>query len=171
MISAASTPKSVLITGANSGLGLECARQLALLNVDRIVIGCRSQAKGTKAQEELKAALGGKQSKTKFEVLLMDLTDIASVRKAVQTLRTPVESLVMNAGGLGGGNPGNLTKDGVSMTVATNLLGHVAVACLRMPNTKSPLCNDSMFERTCSAAGPLPSSLQPQASSAQMTCR
>ncbi|CAB9528736.1 Short-chain dehydrogenase [Seminavis robusta] len=128
MISAA--PKSVLITGANSGLGLECARQLALLNVERIVIGCRSEAKGKQAQEDLKQAMakaGNSSNKTKFEVLLMDLSDIPSVKKAVATLATPVESLVMNAGGLGGGNPGNLTKNGVSMTVATNLLGHVVL--------------------------------------------
>ena len=51
------TVKTVLITGANGGLGKECARQLALLDgTEKIYLGCRNEEKAKAAQRELEEA-------------------------------------------------------------------------------------------------------------------
>ena len=62
-----------------------------------------------------------------FEVVIIDLEDLASVRAAVATIAAPLNALVMNAGGIGGPTPASLTQDGVTELFAQNLLGHVAL--------------------------------------------
>lgn len=116
--------KSILITGANAGLGKECARQMALQSgVEKIYLGCRNKEKAKVAKQELEQATG----KTIFEIMIIDVSDLASVRAAVKLLKEPVEGLVMNAGGTGGKHFYEKTKDGVTQIFAVNLLGHVAL--------------------------------------------
>lgn len=116
--------KSVLITGANGGLGKESARQLALQpNMERIYLGCRNYERAMQAKLSLKASTG----RDIFEILLVDVSDLESVKAAVATLDHSIDGLIMNAGGMGGDEPAKLTKDGVTQMMATNVLGHVVL--------------------------------------------
>jgi NAD(P)-dependent dehydrogenase (short-subunit alcohol dehydrogenase family) len=116
--------KSVLITGANAGLGKDCARQLAAHpETERIILGCRNPAKAEAAKAELEQATG----RTIFEILLIDVMDLASVRKAAAQITEPIEGLVMNAGGMGGSTPSELTTEGASHIFAVNVLGHAVL--------------------------------------------
>jgi len=116
--------KRIIITGANAGIGKNAAKQLALLNsTEKIYLACRSESKAAIAKEELEQQTG----KSFFEIIVMDLNDLASVSKAVSTLDLPIDALIMNAGGSGGKTPLNLTKDGVTTIFATNVLGHVVL--------------------------------------------
>ena len=116
--------KSILITGANGGLGKECARQLALLDgTEKIYLGCRNEERAKAAQRELEESTG----KSIFEIILMDVSKPDSVRAAVASLSEPIEGLVMNAGGMGGQNPGEKTPEGVIQMFAVNVLGHVVL--------------------------------------------
>ena len=100
--------KVALITGANAGIGKEVARQLgALETAEKIYLACRNEEKATAAKADLEARTG----KSIFEIVLMDVSDPSSVRAAIQSIRRPVDALVMNAGGIGGGEPLALTKD------------------------------------------------------------
>ncbi len=116
--------KSILITGANAGLGKESARQIALReDAEKIYLACRNEAKALAAKQELEEATG----KNIFEIILMDVSNLQSVREAVAALDEPVGGLIMNAGGAGGPNFDEITEDGVMQTVAVNLLGHVVL--------------------------------------------
>lgn len=117
--------KSVLITGANAGLGKESARQLALQDgIEKIYLGCRNEAKAKVAKRELEASTG----KSMFEIMLLDTANLDSVRAAVASLNEPIDALVMNAGGTGGKNFAKKTEDGVTRQFAVNVLGHVVLA-------------------------------------------
>ena len=111
--------KTVLITGANSGLGKDAARQLALQGSERIYISGRNQAKLQTAKTELQEATG----KQIFEIVIIDTTDLASVRAAVAALPQPVEGLIMNAGGVVGADSKHAS--GAMQMFAINVLGHV----------------------------------------------
>jgi NAD(P)-dependent dehydrogenase (short-subunit alcohol dehydrogenase family) len=116
--------KTFLITGANAGLGKDSARQLALLDqTEKIYLACRNEERALAAKQSLEELTG----KSVFEVLLMDVSDLDSVRSAVASLAEPIDALIMNAGGIGGKTPAEITKDGVMTITAVNLLGHVAL--------------------------------------------
>ncbi len=116
--------KIVMITGANAGIGKETARQLAEdKTVKKIYLACRNQTKAELAKKSLEESTGRKI----FEIIIMDVSNPDSVRKAVKKLHMPVDALIMNAGGMGGKDPKKLTKDGVTSITATNLLGHVVL--------------------------------------------
>lgn len=116
--------QSVLITGANAGLGREAARQLALRKgTTRIYLACRNRTKA----EAARAALEHETGRKIFDIVLMDVTDPASVRAAVADLSTPIDAVILNAGGTGGRTPNSLTSAGVTNIFATNVLGHVVL--------------------------------------------
>lgn len=115
---------TAVITGASSGLGLQCAR--ALLRRDaswHAVLAVRDPARGRAAMEELGEP-------NRCSVLEVDLASVRSVRSFVETVRTtplpPIRALVCNAGlqvvsGIA------FTDDGVEMTFGVNHLGHFAL--------------------------------------------
>ena|ERR1700761_2205999 len=78
--------ESILITGANAGLGKEAARQLALKDETRkVILFCRNRAKAEAAKKELEAETG----KKIFEIVIGDVADANSVRKAVENITEP----------------------------------------------------------------------------------
>lgn len=116
--------QSVLITGANAGLGREAARQLAQQKgIDKIYLGCRNETKAKAA----KAALTAETGRDIFEIITIDVSDPASVRDAVAQLSSPVDAVILNAGGTGGRTPNGLTANGVTNIFAANVLGHVVL--------------------------------------------
>lgn len=118
------TDRTVLITGANSGIGKDVARQLALRgDVTKVYLACRNRARGEAARSDLERATG----RSIFEVVVMDLADLASVRAVAAALDELLDAVVMNAGGNGGPTPRALTPDGATQMFASNVLGHVVL--------------------------------------------
>jgi NAD(P)-dependent dehydrogenase (short-subunit alcohol dehydrogenase family) len=116
--------KSILITGANGGLGKESARQLAMLKeTERIYLACRSLSKAQEAKQSLESSTG----RSIFEIVIMDVSKPDSVRSAVAGLNEPVDAVIMNAGGMGGKSPMEMTSSGVTSLFAANVLGHVVL--------------------------------------------
>ncbi len=117
------TGKTVLITGANAGIGKDVARQLALRpEIARIYLACRNRERAITAKAELEAETG----RRIFDIVLMDVADAGSVRAGLAAINGPLDALVMNAGRIGG-NSMDLTADGVTNLFATNVLGHVVL--------------------------------------------
>ena len=116
--------KTVLITGANAGIGKDVARQLALRpEIARIYLACRNRDRATAAKAELEAATG----RRIFDIVLMDVADLGSVRAGLAAINGSLDALVMNAGVIGGKKSMDLTADGVTTLFATNVLGHVVL--------------------------------------------
>jgi NAD(P)-dependent dehydrogenase (short-subunit alcohol dehydrogenase family) len=116
--------KTVLITGANAGIGKEAARQLALRDdTGRIYLACRNLGRAQAAKAELEAATG----RPIFDIVVMDVSDPGSVRAALPVIDDRVDALIMNAGGSGGAAPLALTASGATRIFAVNVLGHVVL--------------------------------------------
>ena len=116
--------ESILITGANIGLGKETARQLALKKeTKKIILFCRNPAKAEEAKKDLEEKTG----KKIFEVVIGDVSDANSVRRAVENIKTPVDAVVLNAGGMVGKTAAQITPSGMNNLAATNVLGHVVL--------------------------------------------
>lgn len=112
--------RTVVITGANTGLGAVTARTLSAAGA-RVVLACRDTAKGEGVAAELADA----------EVVGLDLASLASVREVAAEIRgrhERIDLLVNNAGLMM--TPHGLTQDGFELQVGTNHLGHFALTGL-----------------------------------------
>ena len=118
--------RTFIVTGANSGLGFETARQLAA-HGGRVLLAVRSQAKGRDAVARITAG----QPDAAVEFRALDLADLDSVREfaaAILADGIAVDVLVNNAGVMF--PPRRLTPQGFESQFATNHLGHFALTGL-----------------------------------------
>ena len=116
--------ESILITGANAGLGKETARQLALKReTKKVILFCRNRARAEAAKKDLEAET----RKRFFEIIIGDVTDADSVRKAVEEIKEPIDAVILNAGGVIGKTAAKLTPSGMNELSATNILGNVVL--------------------------------------------
>ncbi|KAF3766675.1 NAD(P)-binding protein [Cryphonectria parasitica EP155] len=90
--------KTAIVTGANQGIGFEIADQLITLNISKLIIGARDEAKGQAAADKLKAQ--HKSAKTDIEVWKLDMLEYDSVT-SFATRASQLEHLdlvILNAG-------------------------------------------------------------------------
>ncbi|MEU4746904.1 oxidoreductase, partial [Actinosynnema sp. NPDC023658] len=118
------TGRTVVVTGANSGIGRSAARVLAGRGA-HVVLAVRNLDKGREAA----AAMTGH-----VEVRRLDLADLASVRAFAADLTGPVDVLVNNAGIMI--PPLSRTADGFESQFGTNHLGHFALTNLLLPRIR-----------------------------------
>lgn len=110
--------RTVVVTGANSGLGLSTSRALVDAGA-RVVLAVRNVEKG----EAVASELGGAAT-----VRRLDLADLTSVREFAAGIEGPIDVLVNNAGLMA--VPKGHTADGFEMQIGTNYLGHFALTGL-----------------------------------------
>lgn len=109
-----------LVTGANTGIGFEVARGLAMAGA-RVVLACRDRAKGQAALHAIAAESGN----TSLELLVVDLASQCSIRAAARDFleKHPVLDVLVNNAGVGLPERQE-SPDGVELTFATNVLGY-----------------------------------------------
>lgn len=120
--------KTYVITGGNSGIGLEAAKLLAARG-GRVVITARSEAKAQAALAEVRAAAPGAEA----GFVLLDLAEPASVAAAAEALHAAcprIDALIQNAGVMQ--TPELRTSEGFELQLATNHLGHFRLAARMM---------------------------------------
>jgi NAD(P)-dependent dehydrogenase (short-subunit alcohol dehydrogenase family) len=126
------TGKRIVITGANSGIGLEAAKDFVQKGAE-VILAVRNQQKGLSAKETI---IKGN-PKGSVEVMELDLADLSSVREFAQTFHSRYDSLnllINNAGLMV--PPYSKTKDGFELQFGTNHLGHFALTGLLLPLLK-----------------------------------
>jgi NAD(P)-dependent dehydrogenase (short-subunit alcohol dehydrogenase family) len=112
--------RTAIVTGANSGLGLVTARELARVGA-RVILACRNVEKG----EAAAAAMTGD-----VQVRRLDLQDLSSIRDFADGIAV-VDVLINNAGIMA--VPYAITRDGFESQIGTNHLGHFALTNLLLP--------------------------------------
>jgi NAD(P)-dependent dehydrogenase (short-subunit alcohol dehydrogenase family) len=118
-----------VVTGANGGLGLEVARELARKG-GHVVMAARDQAKAEAAVASIRDQVPG----ASLELQPLDLASQASVREAAKRILAGhgrIDILVNNAGLMA--IPERRTEDGFEMQLAVNHLGHFTLTALLLP--------------------------------------
>jgi len=122
--------RTVLVTGANSGLGLLTATVLAGHGAT-VLMACRDVVRGRAALDLVRARSGGADA----TLVQLDLADLTSVRKAADEVRAitgdRLNVLVNNAGVMA--SPPRRTTDGFELQIGTNHFGHAALTWLLSP--------------------------------------
>ena len=118
--------RTAVVTGANSGLGLVTARELARKGA-AVVLACRNLEKGEAARKEVEANAPGAQ----LELEELDLASLDSVREFAERFKAGhqgLDLLINNAGVMA--TPRRSTADGFELQFGTNHLGHFALTGL-----------------------------------------
>ena len=121
--------RKVVVTGSNSGLGLQAAKALALAGAE-VTLAVRDLAKGQRAAQEIIAA-----GASGAHVSHLDVSDLTSVHEFSHTWSRNntdgLDLLINNAGIMA--IPRTISVDGFELQLATNHLGHFALTALLMP--------------------------------------
>jgi len=120
--------KTAVVTGANSGLGLETSVALAQAGA-RLVMACRDPRKAAAALEQVQQRV----PQGRVELMSLDLASLASVRRFAEEFQARhgrLDLLINNAGIMG--VPLSRTVDGFESQIGTNHLGHFALTGLLM---------------------------------------
>jgi retinol dehydrogenase 12 len=122
--------KTILVTGATSGVGLVSAKEFAARGA-RVVLAVRSPAKAQPIVDEITRGGGA------CSVIELDVSDLASVRAGADKFLSTEKSLdvLMNNAGMAGQR--GLSKDGFELTFATNHLGHFLLTEKLLPLLKA----------------------------------
>ncbi len=121
--------RTAVVTGANGGLGLETARQLAAKGA-HVVMAVRNQKKAAAAVDEIRTSTPA----AAVELVALDLAAQASVRAAAEQITAAhknIDLLINNAGVMG--IPEAKTADGFEMQFGVDHLGHWALTGLLLP--------------------------------------
>ncbi len=122
------TGARIFVTGATSGIGFEAAKLLAARGA-RVLLGCRSRAKGEEAEGRIRDA----HPVANLDLVELDLGVLASVRRAAERVAEEprLDRLINNAGIMA--PPRTVTADGFEAQFGVNHLGHFALTGHLLP--------------------------------------
>ncbi|KAI7196850.1 hypothetical protein KC324_g4356, partial [Hortaea werneckii] len=118
--------RTIIVTGSNTGLGKEAVRHFVRLNAEKVIIACRSTAKGEAAKQDVEASTG---RKGVVDVWPLDLTDYESVKAFAQRAKglARVDVALLNAGI---NTPEFATVAGNESTITVNVVSTFLLALL-----------------------------------------
>ncbi|KAL7271703.1 hypothetical protein RUND412_005518 [Rhizina undulata] len=130
------TGKTILITGSNTGLGLEAARIIVKIpGVSRIILAVRTIQKGEEAKKELLVLAKDGNKGLQIDVRRLDHLSFDSVREFVEELNgMPIHVAILNAGVLM--DEREVSADGYDHTLQVNYLSTFFLSILLLPNLR-----------------------------------
>jgi len=117
------TGRTIIVTGANAGIGFEAARVLVAKGA-KVVMACRSEARGQTALQRIK----DDSPNGNVELALLDLSKLESIKaftESFSAINTRLDVLINNAGVMI--PPESKTSDGFELQIGVNFLGHFAL--------------------------------------------
>lgn len=127
--------KTVLVTGANSGLGFEAATKFARLGASKLILGVRSLDRGQEAQRRIEEATQCRSDV--IQLALLDMNSYASIEqfaRQVSEQHTIIYAAVLNAGVAPPSH--KLSKEGWEMSLQVNVISTAYLAILLLPNLR-----------------------------------
>jgi NAD(P)-dependent dehydrogenase (short-subunit alcohol dehydrogenase family) len=125
--------KTVIVTGANSGLGKEAVKHIVALGASKVIIACRDTTKGNAAKAAIASSL--KCSPDILEVWKLDLESYSSVKEfAAWSNKLPRLDALINNAGIQTLN--FHVVDGTERTIAVNVIGTFLLALMLLPKLK-----------------------------------
>jgi len=125
--------ETVVVTGANSGLGYEATKAFAEADAT-VVMACRSEERGEQAATEIRRTVRGGNLEVR-ECDLADLDSVAAFAEGVREEADGVDVLCNNAGVMA--IPRQETADGFEMQLGVNHLGHFALTGHLLPELRA----------------------------------
>ncbi|MCI1018985.1 SDR family NAD(P)-dependent oxidoreductase [Microbacterium sp. C5A9] len=119
--------RTILVTGANAGIGYWCAEILAAHGA-RVLLGCRSAERAEIAVSSIRTQVPG----ADLGILPLDLGSLGSIASAAAALDERLDAVICNAG-VKAADRGVRTADGLDLMVGTNALGHFALLAQLAP--------------------------------------
>ncbi|EFN63710.1 Retinol dehydrogenase 11 [Camponotus floridanus] len=136
--------KTVVITGANTGIGKETARDFYRRGA-RVILACRNIQKANDAVEDIKKNLPSRADRKQFQgdpgqliIYELDLSSLKSVKDCARNLlmkESAIHLLINNAGVMM--CPQQTTEDGFELQLQTNYIGHFLLTLLLLPKMQS----------------------------------
>lgn len=119
--------RTILVTGANAGIGYWCAEKLAARGA-RVLLGCRSPDRAEIAVASIRAHV----PRADLAVLPLDLGSLGGISAAAQSVGERIDAVICNAGVKAASHDAR-TSDGFDLMVGTNVLGHFALLARLAP--------------------------------------
>jgi NAD(P)-dependent dehydrogenase (short-subunit alcohol dehydrogenase family) len=113
--------RTILVTGANAGIGYWCAEILAGHGA-RVLLGCRSTERAEVAASSIRAHAPG----ADLGIVPIDLGSLVSTTAAAASVGERIDAVICNAG-VKAADRGARTADGLDLMVGTNFVGHFAL--------------------------------------------
>ena len=125
------TPRFVLVTGGNRGIGFATCRELGARGT-HVLLTARDAERGRESSEAIRAAYPN----ARVEALVLDLSSLAAIRQFAVDYRAsgrPLHALINSAGSVGLTGPIQFTRDGFELEFGVNHLGHFLLTQLLLP--------------------------------------
>ncbi|KAL8729325.1 MAG: hypothetical protein Q9166_004822 [cf. Caloplaca sp. 2 TL-2023] len=130
------TNRTVLVTGANCGLGFEAALKFVALGASTVILACRTPAKGEEAKQQIEERTGCR--KDVMKVMQVDMSSYDSIRQFVAKLQKDVNEgldvALLNAGVVQFDY--QVSHEGWEQTLQVNVLGTTYLGMLLLPLLK-----------------------------------
>ena len=144
--------KTVLVTGANVGLGLEAANKYVTLGASRVILAVRNLEKGNRAKEEIERRNGD--HTTTIDVWKLDMNSFTSVKAFADRVSRELDRLdvaLLNAGVVM--RTFQTSPEGWEETIQVNVLSTALLGLLLLPKLRASRSRDAMPHLTIVSSG------------------
>ena len=129
--------QTVIVTGSNTGLGFEAARHVARLGAAKVILACRTIAKGEAAASIIVDSSAGAVERSSIEVWELDVSSFKSIKAfadRVQNLER-LDAVIQNAG-IMAANFTLVEESGAENHLTTNVMGPIFLGLLLLPKLR-----------------------------------